>query len=101
MSQRRGIPRRVDANHAEIVSALKSVGCDVLDLSAEGRGVPDILVHDGRGGLHFMEIKTGKGKLNRRQQEWHDNWRGPKPFVVRSVEEALRAVGKLSEAASA
>jgi hypothetical protein len=36
---------KVDANHGEIVKALRSAGCGVLDLSAVGNGCPDLLVH--------------------------------------------------------
>lgn len=87
MAMRRGIPRRVDANHAEIVAALKAAGCAVMDLSAEGRGVPDILVSDRRQRLHLMEIKVGKAKLNKRQQRWHDDWHGGTVWVLRTVED--------------
>ena len=92
MVQRRGTPRRVDANHAEIVSALKSIGCAVLDLSVVGGGVPDLLVQGVDGTLVLIEIKVAKGKLNRLQQQWHESWRGSKPVIVRSVSEALAAV---------
>lgn len=93
MSATRATPRRTDANQAEIVDALRKVGCSVMDLSHVGRGCPDILVSDRQQRLHLMEIKTAKGKLNKRQQEWHDKWQGPRPFVVRTVEEALAAIG--------
>ena len=85
----RDTPRRVDANHREIVDALKAAGYPVLDLSYLGRGCPDIIVADRNMRLHLIEIKTAKGKLNERQKRWHDEWRGPRPFVVRSVEEAF------------
>lgn len=92
MSRRRGTPRRTDANQAEIVAALRKVGCSVLDLSAEGGGCPDLLVSFG-GILHLVEIKTKNGKLNKLQDAWHDAWRGRRPIVVRSVDEALRTIG--------
>lgn len=90
---RRGTARRVDANQREIIDALERVGCHVLDLSHVGRGCPDLLVSDRVGVLHLIEIKTAKGKLNARQQRWHEEWRGPKPLVIRSVSEALAFVG--------
>lgn len=95
MSQRRGTPRRVDANHWEIVHALKEAGCGVIDASGVGGGMPDLVVCDLTGKIHLMEIKVPKAKLNKRQRQWHDEWRGPRPSVVTSVEEALRAVGIL------
>ena len=91
--ERRPTARRVDANQQEIVDALCAVGCSVLDLSAVGRGCPDLAVSDRNGNLLLMEIKTEKGKLNKRQERWHREWKGSPPFVVRSVDEALRAVG--------
>lgn len=91
MRSSRGTPRRTDANQAEIVAALRKVGCSVLDLSHVGRGCPDILVAPTRTHMFLMEIKTAKGKLNRRQQEWIANF-PCKVHVVRSVEEALEAV---------
>jgi hypothetical protein len=93
MGARRSMPRRTDANQADIIDALRRVGCSVLDLSYVGRGCPDILVSDREHRLHLMEIKVAKGKLNKRQQEWHAQWKGAKPFVVRSVAEALAIVG--------
>jgi hypothetical protein len=33
-----------DANHAEVVDALRASGCGVVDLAAVGAGVPDLLV---------------------------------------------------------
>lgn len=93
MGQRRGTPRRVDANHAEIVAALRAVGCTVIDLTAVGGGVPDLLVKCRDGSLRLMEIKVAKGKLNKMQREWHDKWQGDFLSIVRSVAEALKAIG--------
>jgi hypothetical protein len=89
----RTTPRRVDANHLEIVNALRAVGCGVLDLSAVGKGAPDILVahpnnHDR---MCLMEIKSKAGKVNPLQQKWHSLWPGG-VRVVRTVDEALAAI---------
>ena len=93
MRATRGTPRRTDANQKDIVRALRQCGCSVLDLSAVGSGCPDILVSDREGVLHLMEIKIEKGKLNELQENFFETWRGRKPIVVRSVAEALHAVG--------
>ena len=86
---------RVDANHKQIVQGLRSSGCTVQDLSAVGKGCPDILV--GRNGLNILiEIKTKKGKLTSRQVEWHQAWRG-NAIVVTSIEEAIHAINELFE----
>lgn len=88
----RGTPRRTDANQAEIVAALRQIGCDVMDLSHVGRGVPDILVAPSDNQMFLMEIKTAKGKLNKRQIQWMARWQGPKVYIVHSIDEALAAV---------
>jgi hypothetical protein len=88
---------RVDANHTEIVNALRSAGFSVLSLAQLGRGVPDLLCV--RAGAYFMlEIKHGRGKLNHDQFIWQRNWNGP-VHTVRTIDEALQAVGAIKEAA--
>lgn len=93
---------RRDANHNEIVAALKAAGCSVVDLAACGGGVPDLLVgvSSGRRNL-LLEVKrpgvAGKkrGKVqagtNERQATFRDSWRGHVATVA-SVDEALRQV---------
>ena len=87
---------RVDANHAEIVAALRKVGASVVSLAPVGQGCPDVLVgYQGRN--HLLEIKDGSKKpsarrLNVMQERWHDNWRGSS-CTVNSVEAALAAIG--------
>jgi len=84
--------KRTDGNQAEIVQALRRVGCTVQDLHAVGHGCPDVVV--GRAGqTYLLEIKNGdRARLNSREQRWHNEWRG-QVAVVRTVEDALRAVG--------
>jgi hypothetical protein len=90
MSIHRRNPRR-DANEAEIIAALRAAGASVQPLSA--RGVPDVLVGvDGRNIL--LEIKVGNGKLTSDEATWHKKWRG-QVVVVRSIEEALEAIGRM------
>jgi hypothetical protein len=68
---------RRDANHSELVAAFKKLGCFVVDLSANGKGVPDLLVRL-RGGpplhAHFVELKTPKGKPNALQERFYEDW---------------------------
>ena len=85
--------RRTDANHRLVVENLRAVpGVTVLDLSAVGRGCPDILVgYAGRNIL--MEIKDGgkvpsAQKLTSPQVVFHGSWTG-QATVVRSTGEAL------------
>ena len=87
---------RVDANQGEIVSALRRAGATVEPLHSVGDGVPDLLV--GYRGLNLLiEVKDGAKppsdrKLNDRQFEWHQAWRG-QSCVVDSIQAALEAVG--------
>lgn len=80
---------KVDATQAAIVKALRRAGCQVQTLAAIGKGVPDLLV--GRAmRLWLLECKTGNGDLTPAQRAWHALW---PVHVVRSPEDALRAVG--------
>ncbi len=87
---------RVDANQAEIVDALRKVGCTVQPLHAVGQGVPDLLV-GYRGNNVLIEVKDGSKppsarKLTPDQVNWHGDWRG-QVVVVQNVKEAFEAVG--------
>lgn len=90
---------KVDANHNEIVDALRDAGCSVLSLAAVGRGCPDLLVSAAvyPYDLALLEIKDGnkppsQTKLTAKQKTFRDTWNGP-IHVVKSVDEALIAVG--------
>ena len=101
-------PRRAsktDTNQAEIVEALRAAGASVECLHAVGEGVPDLLIGFGREVWYsegeqneeiniLMEVKSDTGKLTPDQIEWHDAWPG-QVAIVRSVEEALRVIGKV------
>lgn len=92
---------KVDANHAAIVKALRDAGCGVLDLSAVGKGCPDLLVHPPAFPecrmMVMLEVKDGKKppsarKLTPQQEKFHATWKGW-IHVVTSPDEALRALG--------
>lgn len=83
--------RRTDSNQPEIVAALRDVGATVQDLHEVGKGCPDILV-GYRGVNYVMEIKAKTGTLNEAETRWIGDWCG-KSHVVRSVDEALLAIG--------
>lgn len=88
---------KVDRNQAEIVAALRKVGCSVLSLSAIGNGCPDLLVSYRQRSSKsnrtlLMEIKRQKGKLNEQQEDFRSKWIG-ELCVVRSVDEALLVLG--------
>ncbi len=78
---------KVDANQPEIVKALRECGATVLHLHTIGQGAPDIAV--GFCGKNLLlEIKDGKKKLTKDEQEFFDTWRG-QVAKVESVDDAL------------
>jgi hypothetical protein len=93
---------RRDGNERLIIDALEARGFQVTQIN--GKGVPDLLVSrrmplepdedvrptDTVARMWLVEIKQPKGKLNAAQQIWHERWRGPKPIVLRTVEDALK-----------
>ena len=90
------MPKATDANQAEIVDALRSVGATVHSLHAVGFGCPDLLV-GFRGDNWLMEIKDGAKPPSRRkltpiQVEWHRGWNG-QVDIVNSIDEALTLIG--------
>ena len=85
---------RIDANHNEIVSALRAAGASVQSLAGVGKGVPDLLI-GFQGKTILFEIKDGKKPPSERQLtedqiNWHGAWRGGPLAVVDSVDAALR-----------
>lgn len=87
---------KVDRNQSEIVEALKAGGCDVVFI-----GKPVDLLIGVRGQNLLLEVKVPKakgergGKLTPEQEVFFKEWRGQNA-IVRTPEEALRAVGLLS-----
>jgi hypothetical protein len=88
---------KVDANQAEIVEALREIGCSVQPLHMVGRGCPDLLVGYRKNNWVF-EVKDGakppsKRRLTPDEQDWFDDWRGT-AVVVKSAEEAIKYVSE-------
>lgn len=85
--------KKVDANHAEIVQALRRLGCSVADTHTLGRGYPDMLA--GIGGRHnlMIEVKCGpRWKLTPDEEQFHRTWKGSPIRIVTSVEDAIALV---------
>lgn len=87
---------KVDANHEDVVKALRATGCTVQSLAAVGNGCPDLLVGKCNTTV-LMEIKDGnkppsKRKVKPGQEMWHAEWRGAPVAVVLSIEDALRTM---------
>jgi hypothetical protein len=87
--RRGGAGKRRDVNEGDIVAALKAFGATVFQLN--GSAVPDLLV-GFRGRWLPLEVKTKTGRFTRLQADGFVNGGATVP-VVRSVDEALRAVG--------
>jgi len=88
MSLHRTAAKR-DASEPLIVSALEQAGFSVLRLSVKDG--PDLLL--GRNGRdRTAECKTGKAKLKPGQKTFAENWRGAKPLVLRSMDDALALI---------
>lgn len=93
---------KVDANHDEVVTALRKEGYLVQSLAPIGGGVPDLLVGatkaNGERVRVLLEVKDGSKPKSRwaltpDQKLWHELWTGH-AYVVKSVEEALAVVAK-------
>jgi hypothetical protein len=86
---------RVDANHAEVRSALRAAGWTVVDCARIGSGFPDLLIAK-HGRIVMVEIKDGAKvksaqKLTEDEVQFHALMAaaGVTVSVVTSVEEAL------------
>ena len=82
--------RRTDANAKDIVKRLRELGVQVFDMQrAAGTipGFPDLLVNVV-GTMHLIEVKTINGSFTDDQTEFHQEWRGPPIYTIRSPEEA-------------
>ena len=90
--------RRVDTNHATVKKAFKKMGCSILDLFRVGDGCPDLLIAVS-GVDQLVEVKSENGEVEWEQAEFHAEWRGAKPVVIRTVEEAVLLVADMGERA--
>ena len=91
---------KIDANHNEVVSALRKAGATVQSLAGVGAGVPDLLV-GFRNKTALIEVKDGAKppsarKLTPDQLKWHREWSGGTLAVVDSPEAALRVLGLMA-----
>lgn len=78
-----------DLTEPVIVLALLQAGFSVSRISSPD--MPDLLI--GKGGIDRMaEVKTGNRKLKPGQVAWAEKWRGAKPLVLRSLEDAVRLI---------
>ena len=88
---------RIDANHEQVVSALRAAGASVQSLAGVGKGVPDLLV-GFQGKTLLMEVKDGRKtpserRLTEDQIRWHGARNGGPLAIVDGVDAALRMLG--------
>ena len=81
---------RSDGNAQQIIAAWRRVGATV-----ELIGRPTDALVGFRRVNYLFEIKTARGKLRASQAAFLERWRG-QVCVVRSVSEALRAIGAVN-----
>lgn len=89
--------KRADNNQKEIVNTLRKVGANVIVLSQQGHGFPDLLVAYNNK-MYLMEIKNNKtsyGKVgfSYNQKEFTEKWKGQQPYIIYTIEEALKIIG--------
>lgn len=84
------VVHRLDANHVEICDGLRAVGATVSEKSPL-----DALV-GFRGRNYLLEIKTARGNLRASQRAFLAAWKGQSK-VVRSLDDALKAIGAIDE----
>lgn len=83
-----GYRKKTDNNHQEIIDAFRKLGYSVKSLHAVGQGFPDLLI--AKNGVNILiEVKQGKGKLQKNQEEFFENWRGIK-FLVASLDDVVK-----------
>jgi len=80
---------RVDANQAQIVSALRAAGAYVWII-----GLPVDLLVGYNDQTFLVEIKIGpKKRLTKLQQDFFENWSGSTLARIDGPEAALRMIG--------
>ena len=90
---------RIDANHVDVVKALRAIGASVANTSSIGQGFPDLVV--GLAGRNILvEVKDGskapsERKLTPDQVEFKALWRG-QWAVAHSPSEAVDVVLRYS-----
>lgn len=67
--------KRIDISQPELVDYARSLGASVTHLHRVGGGVPDLLI-GYQGKNYLVEVKSGKGKLNKLQNKFRDSWNG-------------------------
>lgn len=83
---------RRDSNERPIIDVFQAAGFHVDQIN--GKGITDLLLSK-QGRMWLVEIKRPKAKLTAAQVKWRQQFQGPPPAVVRSVDEAIQWVRNL------
>jgi hypothetical protein len=90
--------KRVDGNHADIMTTFRALGCSVQSVASVGKGCPDLLV--GKDGWTVpVEVKDGSKppsarKLTSDEEIWRANWKGSYA-LIESPEQAHQLVADM------
>jgi hypothetical protein len=90
--------KRVDANHAIVVKALRNLGCSVFDTSRVAGGFPDLVVGKNQKTV-LVEVKRDeKAKFTPSQDLFMLNWKGSTVCRIHDVEGVINLVKMLDKA---
>ena len=89
---------KVDANQAEIVEALRAIGCKVKCTHRLGDGFVDLVVWSPYLTQVFLgEVKTPGGTMTPKEEEFHADWEEAAEHgqlcIWHTIDDALDAVG--------
>ena len=94
----RHVEGRRDENQPDVVGWYKQLGCSVVDLGDVGNGCPDLLIGcAGETGL--AEVKVEGEELRPTQVRFNAEWRGRKPWTVRTMQDVVDHVANLRKRA--
>jgi len=85
-----------DTNHLDAIGWYESIGCTVVDLRnvGSGSGTPDLLI--GTAGItDLAEVKFEDGELRPSQKTFNSKWRGAKPWLTRTQDDAIAHVADM------
>lgn len=83
-----------DANHNDAIGWYESMGCAVVDLRNVGSGVSDLLL--GCAGItDLAEVKFEAGELRKSQKTFNERWRGSRPWITRTMDDAIAHVADM------
>jgi hypothetical protein len=95
--KRRSHAKRRDLNEPAIVEVLRACGLTVVRMDALDLLIGGVI--RGRSDMRLIEVKDGNRppsarRLTEEEARFIDEWNGPAPWVVRSVDEALCLIGR-------